>query len=143
MPNFLDTIYKQAGIGESRTSILNPLQWMLVILVGGLSLTIALHSPAWLPILFAVLVTATVILIASAFIYFMVRESATLRSEDYSLAKHAMDKGLFTVEIAHEIFTRELALKGGEGIQVANVAELAKKTARPKTHVQKQEAMPE
>jgi hypothetical protein len=48
MSNYLDSIYKQAGIGQSRSSVLNPLQWMLVILVGGLALSLGLHAPSWL-----------------------------------------------------------------------------------------------
>jgi hypothetical protein len=62
---------------------------------------------------FTVHVGCTVLLIAVAFCYFMVREPSILRSEDYSLAKHAMDKGLFTPEIAHQILSREKELREG------------------------------
>jgi hypothetical protein len=103
MPSYLDTIYKQTGIGQSRSSVLNPLQWMLVILVGGLVAVLGLRGPNWLLIFFTVLVGSTVLLIAIAFCFFMLREPSILRSEDYSQAKHAMDKGLFTPEIAHQI----------------------------------------
>lgn len=107
---------------------------MLVILVGGLALTLGLHAPAWLLILFAVLVSGTVALIALAFCYFMLRDPWILRSEDSSLAKHAMDKGLFTPEVAHEILNREKAMTEGSAVQVNDPKEM---TTRAHTSLRK------
>jgi hypothetical protein len=131
MPNFLETIYKQTGIGQSRSSVLNPLQWMLVILIGGLSVVLfSSHTPPWLQVLFAALIGWNVLLITVAYCYFMIREPAILRSEDFSLARTAMDKGLFTAEIASHLLHRENQLKQGKGISVKNLQELKERPQR-------------
>jgi hypothetical protein len=126
MPHFLDSILKEAGIGQSRSSVLNPLQWLLVLLIAGLGIVLWSHAPPWLQVFFAVLIGWTVILITVAYCYFMVREPSILRSQDYSLAKHAMDKGLFTEGIARQILHREAELASGGGIGVNNIEELKK-----------------
>jgi hypothetical protein len=124
MPNTLESLNKQTNIGQSRSSVLNPLQWMLVILVIGLGSALGFHAPAWLVVLFAVLICATVAFIRAAFWYFMIREPSLLRSEDYSLAKHAMDKGLFTAELARQIYNSEADIRRGGEIQIRSVQEL-------------------
>jgi hypothetical protein len=103
--------------------VLNPLQWMLVIVVMGLGSVVGLRAPAWLVIVFAVLICVTVLFILAAFWYFMIREPSLLRSEDYSLAKHAMDKGLFPEEIANQILNREENMRTGGKIRIEDVQE--------------------
>src|SRR5258708_32596559 len=88
----------KSSIGQSRSSILNPIQWMTVILVGGLASFVFARAPTWLIILMAVLLSLTFALFAGGFIYFMIREPGTLRSEMYALLKGAMDRGYFTAD---------------------------------------------
>jgi hypothetical protein len=139
MPNHLESLYKQTNIGQSRSSVLNPLQWMLVILVIGLGSALGFHAPAWLILLFAVLIGGTVAFILAAFWYFMIREPSLLRSEDYSLAKHAMDKGLFTEQIAKQILNREENMRSGGKIQIRNVQELERHYSQDEAQLDNEE----
>jgi len=84
----------QANIGRSHSSVLNPLQWMTVILVSGLASFVFAHAPNWLIILMAVLLSSTFALFAVGFVYFMIREPGTLRSEMYALLKGHSTEGI-------------------------------------------------
>jgi len=87
-------LLQQANIGQSRSSVLNPLQWLLVILVAGIAVCLSLHSPSWLITLFAVLLVLTFVLLFSFYIYFARTDPDALRSEQFSLSKLAIQKGL-------------------------------------------------
>ena len=88
----LSSISRLPQIGQSRSSIINPLQWTLAILLIGLLALSYENAPPWLVILFATLFALTVALIFGAFLYFMIRNPADLRSERYSFFKSALDR---------------------------------------------------
>jgi len=132
MANFLETVSKLASIGQSRSSVLNPLQWMLVILVSGLVADLWLHGPTWLAVFFAVLVSTNVALIEFAYCFFMTRAPHLLRSESYALAEHAMNKGYFDKDILHEILNRENELNKGGGVSVNDLDEFKQKQRTPR-----------
>ncbi len=140
---FDNLLSRGSSIGQSRSSALNPLQWMTVIIIGGLASFVFAHAPTWLIALMAILVGLTFALFASAYVYFMVRDPGALRSEDYSLAKHALDKGLFTPEIAKLVFVREKEIQAGQGIKVKDAKELEATVQRVRgnlTHVAEEES---
>ena len=129
VPFALDNLLsRQSNIGQSRSSVLNPLQWMTVIIVAGLASFVYAHAQSWLIILMAVLLSSTFILFAAAFVYFMIKEPGTLRSEDYSLAKHALDKGYFTPEIVRQLLSRDEGIQAGKSTTVTTVGELKTRT---------------
>jgi hypothetical protein len=123
----------QANIGQSRSSILNPLQWMTVILVGGLASFIYAHAPDWLIVLMAVLLSLTFGLFALGFIYFMIREPGALRSENYALLKVAMDKGYFTEETVAQLAGQERKIEKGEAIIVNDADDIGGAIQRRRT----------
>jgi hypothetical protein len=94
VPFSLGVLLQQANIGQSRSSVLNPLQWLLVILVAGIVLCVWLHSPSWLVTLFAVMVVLVLLLFLGSYIYFMRKNPDALRSEQFSLSKLAIERGL-------------------------------------------------
>lgn len=94
MPFSLNYLLQQANIGQSRSSVLNPLQWMLVILVFGIAVCLLCHAPLWLVILFAVMLALLFVLSLVAFVYFARVNPDSLRSEHFSLSKLAIEKGL-------------------------------------------------
>jgi hypothetical protein len=114
----------QANIGQSRSSILNPLQWMTVILVGGLASFIYAHAPGWLIVLMAVLLSLTFGLFALGFIYFMIREPGALRSENYALLKVAMDQGYFSEETVAQLAGQERKIAKGQSIVVKDADDI-------------------
>lgn len=90
----LGYLLQQANIGQSRSSVLNPLQWMLVILVFGVAVCLLAHSPSWLVVLFAVMLCLVLILFLCAYVYFASTNPDALRSEQFSLSKLAIEKGM-------------------------------------------------
>jgi hypothetical protein len=44
MPFSLGYLLQQANIGQSRSSVLNPLQWTVVILVFGIGVSLGVHQ---------------------------------------------------------------------------------------------------
>ncbi len=115
---------------------------MLGILVAGIASLLFVHAPNWLIILLAVMLTTAFLLFCASFIYFMRIEPGALRSEDYSLAKHAMDKGLFTAQMVRQVRTRELAIRNGQNLEIENARELSlgaprkRKRSEPASHGQ-------
>jgi hypothetical protein len=93
-------LLQQANIGQSRSSVLNPLQWMLVILVFGIAVCLLGHAPLWLVILFAILLALVLALFLVAYVYFARVNPDSLRSEQFSLSKLAIEKGLLGDSLA-------------------------------------------
>lgn len=85
---------RQTDIGQSRTSVLNPLQWTLVILLLGLGALIGVRASWWIIVGVSVGASLNLLLLFSAYIYFMFRNPDALRSEGFSLQKLALEKGL-------------------------------------------------
>lgn len=102
---------RQADIGQSRTSTVNPLQWALVILLVGMIMLLVVGAPPWLIILLAVLVAAVFVAFCVSFFFLLFKNPDALRSETYSLSKYAIDKGLYGDSLVgvHEM----LELPGG------------------------------
>src|SRR5580704_12442463 len=89
-----ESFLKQARIGESRSSVINPLQWTLVIGFAALFFFVMAKSPPWLLISTAVATGADFLLLLCAYGYFAVKDPDALRSEQYSLVKTAIEKRL-------------------------------------------------
>jgi hypothetical protein len=95
MWSHFQSLLRQADIGQSRTSVINPLQWTLTIaVVGLLAVSLEPHAPPWLAIFFAAIVGAVIVLLLFAFVFFMIKGPDALRSEKYSLVKTAIEKRL-------------------------------------------------
>lgn len=93
MWKFFESLLRQAQIGQSRSSVINPLQWALVIgLFALLTAVLEPHVPTWLPIFLAFVVGIIVVLLICAYIFFMLKDPDSLRSEKYSLMKTAIEK---------------------------------------------------
>ena len=90
----LESLLRQAQIGQSRSSVINPLQWTIVILLFAILATAVGRYPLWLPVTLVVLLVLIVGLFISAFVYFMAKNPDALRSERYSLVKTAIEKNL-------------------------------------------------
>jgi len=85
---------RQTDIGHSRTSVLNPVQWIVVILIFGAALLALAHAPVWLMIGIGVCAFGGFVLFVFSYIFFMIKDPDALRSESYSLQKLALQKGL-------------------------------------------------
>jgi hypothetical protein len=85
-------LLQQAEIGRSRSSVINPLQWAVVIILAGMLGILLGHAPSWLLIFFSCLLGLLVVLLALAYVYFGITNPDALRSEKYVLVKAAIEK---------------------------------------------------
>jgi hypothetical protein len=79
-----------ANIGGSRSSILNQLQWTMVILIAGIVTLQFAHSSNWLTIFLAVLLALDILIFFIAFLYFMLKRPHSLRSETFDYKMSAL-----------------------------------------------------
>ncbi len=84
----------QTQIGQSRSSVLNPLQWTLAILLLGLGILALSRAPAWIITGGAVGFFVSLAFLLFSYGFFMRKNPDALRSEWYSLNKIALEKGL-------------------------------------------------
>src|SRR5580692_9270641 len=94
MLEYLKSWTHLAEIGQSRSSITNPLQWAMVILIGGMVLLILVHTPVWVVATLFACLLLVIVIFAYAFLYFMHTQPDVLRSEHFHLSKMAIERGL-------------------------------------------------
>lgn len=126
----LDTLLRQADIGRSRSSVLNPLQWIMVIFIAGEGALSFAHAERWLIVTIGCLIVADFLLFAGAFIYFMLRDPAALRSEPYALSWHAMQKGFFSDRMFATVSASTAELETRGGVEIQNPADLLQKDSK-------------
>lgn len=123
MLEYFRSLLQQSKIGYSRTSALNPVQWIFVISTGSLLGSLGFHAPSWVLILFGSFSALTLVLFGFSFIFFVFKDPDALRSERYSLSKLAIEKGLigddikglFDPALAPGASTKTRLLKSGNG----------------------------
>jgi hypothetical protein len=90
----LKSWFQLAEIGQSRSSITNPLQWTMVILIAAILLLFKIGLPSWVIDTFVMCLLAVVLLFAYTYLHFMHKNPDVLRSEQYHLSKMAIEHGL-------------------------------------------------
>ena len=83
-----------AEIGQSRSSITNPLQWGMVILIGGVVLSLLVKAPPWITGILMAFFAGVGLLFLYAYAFFMHKNPDVLRSEHFHLHKLAIERGL-------------------------------------------------
>lgn len=83
-----------AQIGQSRSSITNPLQWVMVILIIGMLFCFVARLPGWVIILLGVCFALVFVLFLYTYMHFMHTKPDVLRSEQFHLQKMAIEHGL-------------------------------------------------
>ena len=90
----LKEFFRQATVGGSRSTALQPLQWALGILLSATICSAVLNAPSWLTVTFSALSISIVVLFVVAFVYFMLTAPDALRSERFTLKKMAIERGI-------------------------------------------------
>jgi hypothetical protein len=90
---FITALLNQASAQGSRSTVLRPLGWLLVICVAGLLACIEMKAPFWVFVLFAAMTALCFVLYLSAYIFCLLRDRDALRSETYSIQRLAIEKG--------------------------------------------------
>jgi len=110
-----------ADIGRSRSSIVNPLQWAIPILIAAMVVSVFGHPPSWLLIYFAVLLGVDFAAFIGAFFYLLLTKPHLLRSESHD---YKMSELIQSRQMAEFIQRREKQIKEGLFDEVADVSEL-------------------
>lgn len=74
MLKYFRSLLEHAKVGYSRTSALNPVQWIFVVSTAGLVGALSFQAPSWIIILFAVFASLSVLLFAFSYVFFMFRD---------------------------------------------------------------------
>jgi hypothetical protein len=75
---------QQRVVTDSKSSVITPLLWTLVILLTGLLASIGEEAKPWVVIFFATLMGATILLMIWTYACGMMRAPSALRSEKYT-----------------------------------------------------------
>jgi len=87
-------LFERLSASGARTSVLHPLQWVIGLILAGLSIILIVDGPMWVIIALVVCLVLVVLTFISAYIYLLPRDLDALRSERYGLSKIALEKGL-------------------------------------------------
>lgn len=98
MPDFLQLVSmlrEQMHASLSRSDVLRPLAWLVLILTTGTLTCVLAKAPEWLLISMAVLLFLSIVLYIISYLYCLFNDRDALRSEKYSLHKMAIEHGMY------------------------------------------------
>jgi thiol:disulfide interchange protein len=94
MVDIVQAFLQQAAAKGAKSTVLNPLAWLIVILFAGISGGLYLKSPAWLLILIAVFLSLSVGAYLVSYGYFALKSPDSLRSERFTISKMVIEKSI-------------------------------------------------
>lgn len=84
----------QASAKGARSTALHSLQWALGLLLASLPPMVWAKAPEWLMALTVALVVVVILVFLGAYVFLLLKNPDALRSEEFSLSKLALEKGL-------------------------------------------------
>ena len=78
----------------AKSTILKPLTWFLALIIGGILLLLKFSSPIWLTIMLAIIFCLGVAVFFFVYIYCLIKDRDSLRSEKFSIQKLAIEKDI-------------------------------------------------
>lgn len=94
MVKIIQAFLQQAAAKGAKSTVVNPLSWLIVILLAGLSTCLYLKSPGWLLILMAVFFSLAIAIFFVSYGYFALKSPDSLRSERFTLSKMIIEKSI-------------------------------------------------
>jgi hypothetical protein len=102
-----------------KSTVLMPLTWLIICLIGGSSLMFALGKiPVWIPTVLISFAFLTIILFVGCYIYCLWKDPDLIRSEKFVTDKLMIEKGFYgdnergltqeTVDTSHEIISNNV-----------------------------------
>src|SRR5262245_17599528 len=94
MPNveMIRALFEQAFARHSRSTVMNPLAWLIAVLFAGLSAALLSHGPSWLLIILVCFLSISIIIFLVLYVRFSFKSPDLLRSEHFYLTKMAIEK---------------------------------------------------
>lgn len=104
-PELVRAIMEQATSSGSRSTVLQPLIWLVGFLLTATLLAAKYQLIPWLVYMLAVLLGFSISIFLIAFVVFSMKNPDYLRSEKFTLSKMAIEKNLIGDDIAglHEV----------------------------------------
>ena len=93
--NLIKAFLEQASAKGTKATVLKPLGWMMLILVSSTLSSFYFNTPKWVGYLFGGFSAITMLLYLVAYLYCLLTDKDSLRSETYSIHKLAIEKGFF------------------------------------------------
>lgn len=93
-PELIRAFLSQATASGGRSTVLQPLGWLVATLTLGIGLASASGSPLWSIKLLGILLSICVAVYLLGYIYFAITNPDALRSEKFTLSKMALEKNL-------------------------------------------------
>ena len=85
-------LLRKSAAGGSKSTVLNPLAWLVAIEFAGLAASLKYGAPEWvIQVIVGLLVLSAVVYVA-AYVFFGLTNSDALRSERFFLSKLAIEK---------------------------------------------------
>lgn len=100
----------------SRSTVLKPLGWLIVICASSSIASFRFSAPVWMGTTFGALGAFSIILYLVAYVYFGLTDKDALRSEKYSIQKLAIQKGFIGDDMSGYIPLSEKPLNATQGL---------------------------
>jgi hypothetical protein len=94
MPAAFFRMFLQAGGRQARSNVISTLGIFLTVMTGGLISAAYVDAEWWIKALFALGLWLGIVLYLSAYVYFAIKDPELLRSEQFTLSKMALEKGM-------------------------------------------------
>lgn len=91
---FIRGFFSHANAKGARSTALHSLQWALGLLLATLPALVSFNAPNWILSLVFIFISLVVAVFLGAYVYLLIKNPDALRSEEFSLSKLAMEKGL-------------------------------------------------
>ncbi|WP_286816930.1 hypothetical protein [Marinobacter sp. UBA3607] len=101
--NLIRAFLQQASASGSKSTVLKPLGWMMLICVSATLSSAHFSLPVALTYLFAAFSCITMALYLVAYLYCLFKDRDALRSETYSIQKMAIEKGFVGDDVSGEL----------------------------------------
>ena len=92
--SFIRTLLEHATSRRSLSTVMHSLGWLITALLGGIAACLYLKSPEWLLMLLAGLISVSVLVYLTMYIFFASKSPDALRSETFFLTKMAIEKSM-------------------------------------------------
>lgn len=116
MSTLFQSFLSEATAKGARSTALHSLQWMLGILLSALPMIIWAKGPSWLLIGIGCSALVVLTLFVFAYTYLLLNQPDALRSEQFSLSKLAIEKGLIGDNVAGLIQISESRQAGSKSL---------------------------
>lgn len=94
MPPLMQSFMSQASARGARSTALHSLQWALGLLLAAIPTSLVTGAPQWLVVCLLVAVAIVLFVFLGSYVFLLFRNPDALRSEEFSLNKLAIEKGL-------------------------------------------------